>query len=196
MEKSTMQVKNNRDTALPAGLEALVERRVEELLAAKLAEKEARPKKMAIIFTKGSLDWCYPPLILANTAAAYGWDVGIFFTFYGLNLIHRKNNKRLKVSPVGNPAMPVAIPNFIAALPGMTAMATSMMQRTFRRHGMASVSELLELAAESGVKLFPCGTTIHAFGYKQDDFVDGVQPIAGSAAFVHYAADADISLFI
>src|SRR5512140_1967187 len=107
-------------------------------------------KKMTIIASKGSLDMAYPPLILATTAAAMDVDVTIFFTFYGLEIIKKGNAEKLKVSPLGNPAMPmpVPIPTLIASLPGMEVMATSMMKSMFNKHGVASLQQLLDLAKE------------------------------------------------
>jgi peroxiredoxin family protein len=177
-------------------LQSMVRKTVEQVLAEKEAERQDRPKKMAIIATKGTLDWAYPPLILATTTAALGWEVGIFFTFYGLNIIHKKKNKTLSVAPIGNPAMPVPVPNIIGALPGMTKMGTTMMKRMFKQHGVASIDDLIALAVEADVKMFPCGMTIEVFGYDANDFIDGLQPVCGAAHFAEYASDADVSLFI
>ena len=177
-------------------LERMVRERVDAYLQEKEAEKEQKIPKLAIIATKGTLDWAYPPLILATTAAALGWDVGIFFTFYGLNIIHKDKSKHLQVAPLGNPAMPMPVPNIVGALPGMTAMGTSVMKKMFSSHHVTSIDELLEMAVDSGVKMWPCGMTLEVFGYKQEDFIDGVQQVCGAAHFIGYAQDADVSLFI
>ena len=150
-------------------------------------------KKMAIIASKGSLDMAYPPLILATTAAAMDMDVTIFFTFYGLELVKKGNANKLKVSPVGNPSM--HMPNIIGTLPGMTAIATKMMRSMFKKHGVATIDQLLELAKESGVRLIACQMTMDVLGIKQKDIVDGVE-FGGAATFMDIAADAQISLFI
>jgi peroxiredoxin family protein len=177
-------------------LERIVRERVDAYLQEKEAEKEQKIPKLAIIATKGTLDMAYPPLILATTAAALGWDVGIFFTFYGLNIIHKEKSKHLQVAPVGNPAMPIPVPNIVGMLPGMTAMGTTVMKRMFDSHHVATIDELLEMTVDSGVKMWPCGMTLEVFGYKQDDFIDGVQEVCGAAYFIGYAQDADVSLFI
>ena len=177
-------------------LERIVRERVDAYLQEKEAEKKQKIPKLAIIATKGTLDWAYPPLILATTAAALGWDVGIFFTFYGLNVIHKEKSKHLQVAPLGNPAMPMPVPNIVGALPGMTAMGTSVMKKMFNNHHVTSIDELLEMAVDSGVKMWPCGMTLEVFGYKQEDFIDGVQQVCGAAHFIGYAQDADVSLFI
>jgi peroxiredoxin family protein len=154
-------------------------------------------KKMTIIASKGSLDMAYPPLILATTAAAMDVEVTIFFTFYGLEIVKKGNADNLKVSPLGNPAMPmpVPIPTLISSLPGMEAMATSMMKSMFKKHGVASINQLLELAMESGVKLIACQMTMDVMGYKQSDIINGVE-FGGAASWMDIAADADINLFI
>lgn len=154
-------------------------------------------KKMTIIASKGSLDMAYPPLILATTAAAMDVDVTIFFTFYGLEMIKKGNADRLKVSPLGNPAMPmpVPIPTLISSLPGMEAMATAMMKSMFNKHGVASIKQLLDLSMESGIKLIACQMTMDVMGYKQSDIIEGVE-FGGAATWMDIAADADINLFI
>lgn len=185
-----------QEQLLSTDIERLVRDQVDAYLRQKEEEKAQRIPKLAIIATKGTLDWAYPPLILATTAAALGWDVGIFFTFYGLNIIHKKKNKRLQVAPVGNPAMPMPVPTLVGAIPGMTAMGTGVMKKMFNDRHVASIDQLLEMAVESGVKMWPCGMTLEVFGYKPDDFIDGVQAVCGATHFIGYAQDADVSLFI
>jgi peroxiredoxin family protein len=154
-------------------------------------------QKMTIIASKGSLDMAYPPLILATTAASMDFDVTIFFTFYGLDIIKKGMADKLMVSPLGNPAMPmpVPIPTLISSLPGMEAMATAMMKSMFKKHGVASIGTLLDLAKESGVKLIACQMTMDVMGVKQSDIIDGVQ-FGGAAMWLDSAADAQVNLFI
>jgi peroxiredoxin family protein len=154
-------------------------------------------KKMTIIASKGTLDMAYPPLILATTAAAMDIDVTIFFTFYGLEIIKRENADRLRISPIGNPAMPmpVPIPALVAALPSMEAIATSMMKSMFKKHGVASVGQLLELARESGVKLIACQMSMDVMGVKPEDVLEGVQ-FGGAATWMDVAADSQVNLFV
>lgn len=157
----------------------------------------AQKKKMTIIASKGTLDMAYPPLILATTAAAMDVEVTIFFTFYGLEIIKKNKADSLKVSPIGNPAMPmpVPIPTLIGSLPGMEAMATAMMKSLFQKHGVASIGQLLDLAKESGVKLIACQMTMDVLGAKQEDIIDGVE-FGGAASWMDVAVDSDINLFI
>lgn len=153
-------------------------------------------KKLALIASKGTLDWAYPPFILASTATALDYEVSIFFTFYGLTLL-KKDVSDLKVSPLGNPAMPMPlpIPNLVQALPGMESMATMMMKQKIADKGVASIQELREICLESGVKLIACQMTMDLFDFKREEFIDGIE-IGGAATFFEFAGEADVSLFI
>ena len=164
-------------------------------MVASVERAEPRRRRLALVASRGSLDGAYPPLILAATAASLGWEVGIFFTFYGLDILHKRRHKRLKVAPLGNPAMPVAIPNLVGALPGMTAAATAMMKRWMKRAKLPTVDTFLDIARESGAHLFACSTTMGVMGIREADLVPGAD-IAGAAAFLDFAAEADVSLFV
>jgi peroxiredoxin family protein len=154
-------------------------------------------KKMTIIASKGTLDMAYPPLILATTAAAMDIDVTIFFTFYGLEIIKKGKADSLKVSPIGNPAMPmpVPIPTLVGSLPGMEVIATAMMKSMFKKHGVAGIGQLLDLAKESGVRLIACQMTMDVLGTKKEEIIDGVE-FGGAAMWMDAAAEADINLFV
>ncbi len=157
-------------------------------------------KRMSIIVTKGTLDWAYPPFILGTTAAAMGVEVSMFFTFYGLGLL--KKDLNLKVSPLGNPAMEmpmmgghIAMPNIVAALPGVTSMASTMMKNLTKKKGVASIEELRELAVEAEVKMVACQMTLDLFEYSTDDLIDDVE-LGGAATYMDMALRSDINLFI
>lgn len=153
-------------------------------------------KRLALIASKGTLDWAYPPFILASTAAALDYEVQIFFTFYGLTLL-KKDLAELKVSPLGNPAMPmpVPIPNLAQMLPGMESMATMMMRKKIASKGVASIEVLREACIESGVKLIACQMTVDLFDFKKTDFIDGIE-FGGAATFFEFAGESDVQLFI
>ncbi len=172
-------------------------------------------ERLAIIATKGTLDMAYPPLILASTAASLGIETAVFFTFYGLNIIHKKRMHELKIAPIGNPAMPMAFPpsmqnavtNTIASIfpgppqimgiiPGMTDLMTYMMKKTIKEHGVADIPQLLELCKEAEVKLIPCQMTMELFGYRYEDLIDGLEPPAGAATFMNYVLEADKPMII
>lgn len=205
-----------------AEIEALIARRVDERLAEILPQRieaavaaalAARAQQhmptLTLIASKGTLDWGYPPFILATTAAALGWQVKLFFTFYGLNLL-KKDISDLKVSPLGNPAMPMKmpfgpdwfqalqwnIPNLIqAGIPGFETLATKLMQQTIRNKGVAGIHELRELALEAGVEMIACQMSVDLFGYTAADFIDGIS-FAGAATFLPEAQRAEVNLFV
>jgi peroxiredoxin family protein len=154
-------------------------------------------KHAAIIASKGTLDWAYPPLILATTSGALGMQTAVFFTFYGLNIVHKDHNKLLKIGPTGNPAMPMPMPmpQLLTAMPGMVPLSTSMMKSKFQKKNVATIDELLEAALESDVALIACQMTMDVFGYEQEDFIDGVE-FAGAAAFMSKARKSHTTLFI
>jgi peroxiredoxin family protein len=154
-------------------------------------------RRAAIIASKGTLDWAYPPLILATTAAAAGMDTSVFFTFYGLNIIHKDSTSKLKVDPVGNPAMPmpIPIPDIVSALPGMVPLASRMLRSRFARHNVATIGELLDAAKDIGVRLIACQMTMEVFGYAEGDFIDGVE-FGGAAAFMSQARRSHVTLFV
>jgi len=176
----------------------------------KMAEREAaHTPSMTIIATKGTLDMAYPPFILASTAAALGWDVSIFFTFYGLTLL--KKELDLKVTPLGNPAMPMKLPegpafvqgkelsiptSIMSLMPGFQSMATSMMRKTMDRKGVARIDELRELCVEAEVKLIACQMTVDLFDYGKHDFIPEIEEWVGAASFLPRAAQADVNLFV
>ena len=182
----------------------------DERLELKLQERErSRTPQLSLIATKGTMDMAYPPFILASTAAALGWEVSCFFTFYGLNLL--KKNLDLEISPLGNPAMPMKmpfgpdwfksvewnIPNALSSnIPGFEKFATSMMSKTLKNKGVASVQELRGLSVEADVKLIACQMTVDLFGYNKDDFIDDVSDWVGAASFLPEAQKSDICLFI
>ena len=153
-------------------------------------------KKMAIIASKGTLDMAYPPFILASTAAALGYEVQIFFTFYGLQLL-RKDLSGVKVSPLANPAMPMPVPMpvMVQMLPGMESMATMMMKDMIKKKGVASLEDLRSLCQEAEVKFIACQMTVDLFDFKKEEFIDGIE-FGGAATFMEFAGDADVTLFI
>ena len=153
-------------------------------------------KKMALISTKGALDMAYPPFILASTAAALGWEVQIFFTFYGLQLL-RKDLSGIAISPLANPAMPMPVPMpvFVQMLPGMEAMATMMMKAKMKKKGVASLEELRAVCIESDVKFTACQMTVDLFDFERSDFIDGIE-YGGAATFMKFAGESDVCLFI
>jgi len=196
-------------------IESVIKQRLDEILPQKIEEaltarEESRTPSITIIATKGTLDWAYPPFILSSTAAALGWDVSIFFTFYGLELL-KKDISGLHVSPLGNPAMPMKmpfgpdwfksikwnIPNAMQSIiPGFEAFATTMMRQTIKNKGVAEISELRGLCLEAGVNMIGCQMTVDLFGYDHKDFIPEVKEYCGAATFLPMAQKSDVSLFM
>ena len=156
-------------------------------------------KNLTIIATKGTLDWAYPPFILSSTAAALGYNVTMFFTFYGLQLL--KKDLSISVSPLGNPGMPMPMgmdkwfPVLGTAIPGMQAMMTGMMKNTIKSKGVASVAELRNLCLEADVKMIGCQMTIDLFDIKHEDLIDEID-LGGAATYFEHAGESDVNLFI
>jgi peroxiredoxin family protein len=182
----------------------------DDRFAKKLKEaEENKTPSLAIIATKGTMDWAYPPFILASTASALGWDVSVFFTFYGLELLKKELN--LQVSPLGNPGMPMKmpfgpewfqginwnIPNAVmAGVPGFEKLATGLMKKTVKNNGVASIQELRDVCVEAGVNLIGCQMTVDLFGYTRDEFIPEVKDWIGAASFLPVAQQSDVCLFI
>jgi len=157
-------------------------------------------KTMSIIVTKGSLDWAYPPFILATTAAALDVKVTMFFTFYGLALL--KKDLDLKISTLGNPAMQMpmmgmhmTMPNIVSAIPGVDRMATTMMKNLIKKKGVASIPDLREAAVESDVRMIGCQMTMDLFEFNKDEMIDGIE-IGGAATYMESALKSHINLYI
>ena len=182
------------------------DRRVAEAMAQKESQKTPR---LSIMVTKGTLDWAYPPFIIASTAAALGWKADLFFTFYGLALL--KKDLKPNISPLGNPAMPMKMPFgpkwfqgiewnmpnlLMAGVPGFEGMATSLMKMTVKNHGVATIPELRDLCIEADVNLVACQMTVDLFGWEKEEFIPEVSEWAGAATYITNAQGADITLFV
>jgi peroxiredoxin family protein len=194
----------------PAALSADPDRWFEQKFEQEMKKREAaKTPSMAIVVTKGTLDWAYPPFILASSASALGWDVSLFFTFYGLSLL--KKDLELEISPLGNPAMPMKMPfgpkwfqsldwkmpnAVMGNVPGFEKMATTLMKKTLANKGVASIEELRSLCLEAEVKMIACQMTVDLFGWSVDDFIPEVQDWVGATSFLPTAQAADITLFI
>lgn len=157
-------------------------------------KEQPKRNKLVIVCSKGSLDMAYPPLFLATTAAAMGMQVDLYFTFWGMNMISKKNIDSMKVSPVGNAALP--IPNILGMIPGMSSMMTSMMKKKMQKIKVPSVREMIATAKESGVKFHACSNTMEIMGFKKEDLIPEVDDIIGAATYLDMAAEDAITLFI
>ena len=146
--------------------------------------------KVSIIISKGSLEGIYPGLIMANGARAEGMDANLFFTFFGLDAVHRNRIDRIKVATVGNPAM--HIPTLMGALPGMSALATHMMNKKMEELDIPPIHEFIEMIADTGAGLYACKASVDMFGLSSDDFVPQVKDIITIGDFYDLAAGGQI----
>ncbi len=151
---------------------------------------EEKIKKVSIIISKGSLEGVYPGLIMANGARMEGIETNLFFTFFGLEAIMKKRMNKLKVATVGNPAM--HIPSLIGILPGMSAMATSMMKKQMEKLDIPPVGEFIEMIYDAGAKLYACKATVEMFKLTKGDFCSQVESIINVARFYEIAAGGQI----
>jgi peroxiredoxin family protein len=162
-------------------------------LAARPQAPEAPPetiRKVAIVISKGSLEGIYPGLIMANGARMEGIEADLFFTFFGLDAIRRDRYEHIKVATVGNPGM--HMPTWIGAIPGLSALATRMMQHQMEKIDIPPIPEFIELVADSGAHLYACKATVDMFGLTMDDFVPQVDEIISVGEFYERAAGGEI----
>lgn len=155
-------------------------------------------KRLAIIALHGSLDLAYPPFILATAASAMDMEAAIFFTFYGLEILKKGKADKLQVAPIANPAMPqpvpgISVPNILGMLPGMTAVATGMMNGWMKKANVAKLSTLIDMAVLGGVRLLACQMSMDVMGIKKEQLIDGIE-VVGAAAFLDYASQDAMTL--
>ena len=154
---------------------------------------EEKPRHLAIICSKGSLDMAYPALILANAARMSGIDTTIFFTFWGLDIINNAKVDNLHVPTVGNPSMP--IPTMAGGLPGMEALASARMKKEIEELDIPDVREFLEVLQDSGAKLYACSLAMEMFKLKEEDLVEGIDGVLTAMDFMELTDGAQV-LFI
>lgn len=153
--------------------------------------KPAKPiEKVAIVISKGSLEGIYPGLIMANGARMEGIGADVFFTFFGLDAIRKDHQARIKVATVGNPGM--HIPTMLGGLPGMSGLATKMMQRQMDKLDIPPIPEFVELVSDSGAGLYACKASVDMFKLTQDDFVEHVDGVLTVGEFYELAAGGEI----
>ena len=147
-------------------------------------------EKVSIIISKGSLEGIYPGLIMANGARAEGIEANLFFTFFGLDAIHKKRIEHIKVATVGNPGMHMA--TLVGALPGMSAIATHMMGKKMEELDIPPIAEFVEMIGDTGCGIYACKASVDMFGMEKADFVDQVEAIITVGEFYELAAGGQI----
>lgn len=151
-----------------------------------MKENKGEIKKMMIILSKGTLENVYAAFVLANGARMEGIEAEMFFTFFGLEAIHKQKLEHLHVATVGNPAM--HIPTMLGGLPGMEALATTMMKKEMEKVDMPGVLEFLEILSASGVRLWACKLAMDMFHFKKEDLFEGVEGVITVGDFYKQSA--------
>jgi peroxiredoxin family protein len=147
-------------------------------------------EKVSIVISKGSLEGIYPGLIMANGARAEGIDANLFFTFFGLDAIHRERTDHIKVATVGNPGMHIA--SLVGVLPGMSAIATRMMEKKMAGLDIPPIHEFIEMIGDTGAGMYACKASVDMFGFSKDDFVEQIEDIITVGEFYEKAAGGQI----
>jgi peroxiredoxin family protein len=154
------------------------------------ATEPATIEKVAIVVSKGSLEGIYPALIMANGARMEGIEADLFFTFFGLDAIRRDRFENIKVATVGNPGLHMA--TWLGAIPGMSWLATKLMQRQMEKIDIPPIPEFIELVGDSGARLYACKASVDMFGLTMDDFVPQVEEVISVGEFYEKAAGGQV----
>ena len=147
-------------------------------------------EKVSIVISKGSLDGIYPGLIMANGARAEGIEANLFFTFFGLDAIHKARHEHIKMATVGNPGLHV--PTMVGGLPGVSSMVTQYMNHKMEKLDIPSIPEFIEMIADTGAGMYACKASVDLFGLEKNDFIDQVQDIITVGEFYEIAAGGQI----
>jgi peroxiredoxin family protein len=135
---------------------------------------------------------------MANGARMEGIEASLFFTFFGLYAIMEKTMDSLRVATVGNPAMRVPdakgfpMPTILGAIPGMSAIATSMMKKEMEKLDIPPVREYLQMIKDAGGELYACKATVEMFHMKREDFFKEVNDVISVGQFYEKAAGGQI----
>jgi len=156
-----------------------------------MADEKPEPiTKVSIIVSKGSLEGIYPALIMANGARAEGIEANLFFTFFGMDAIHKTRIDHIKVATVGNPGMHMA--TLVGGLPGMSAIATYMLEKKMEEFDIPPIPEFVEMIADTGAGMYACKASVDLFGMSEDDFIEQVDSIITVGEFYEIAAGGQI----
>ncbi len=146
--------------------------------------------KVSIIISKGSFDGVYPGLIMANGARAEGIEADLFFTFFGLDAIHKARHEHIKMATVGNPGL--HMPTMLGGLPGVSTALTAFMNHKMEKLDIPSIPEFIEMIADTGAGLYACKASVDLFGLEKNDLIPQVQDIITVGEFYEKAAGGQI----
>jgi len=138
-------------------------------------------KKVMIICSKGTIEDVYAALVMCNGAVMEGIEAKIFFTFFGLDAITKKQMKKLKTSTVGNPAMRmpggIPFPSILGIIPGVEAGVSAMMKNQMEKLDIPTVDEFMEMITAGGGEIYACKLAADMFKLKKEDFSEHVKDI-------------------
>ena len=149
-------------------------------------KKEDEPiRKMCFILSKATIDSVYACFVMANGARMEGIESEIFFTFFGLEAVNKKQMDHLHIATVGNPG--IHIPTMLGGLPGMETLVSKMMKKQMEDLDLPPVSEFLEILEASGAEMFACKLAMDMFKLKKEDLFDGIQDVLTIGEFYERA---------
>jgi len=156
-----------------------------------MSEKKYPLKKVLMICAKGSLEDVLATLVMANGAVMEGIETKVFFTFFGLDAITKKQMKKLHTATVGNPAMRMpgglAFPTILGMLPGVEAGVTSMMKKQINDLDIPDVEEFLMMIDAGGGEIYACKLAMDMFKLTQDDLAEEVKGVLTIGEFYEMA---------
>ncbi len=147
-------------------------------------------EKVSIIVSKGSLEGIYPALIMANGARNEGIEANLFFTFFGMDAVHKERHDHIKVAAVGNPGL--HMPTIAGMIPGASALITKYMEKQIEKLDFPGITEFIEMIHDTGAGLYACLASVDLFGMEREDLIDELDGIITVGEFYDMAAGGQI----
>ena len=194
-----------REAAQAAGETSLnleeIERQINELRGQVETLSENSPEnKISMVVFSGDLDKVLASFVIATGASAMGMDVVMFFTFWGTPVLRDKNKRVGGKDIMGKmfgTMLPAGTSQVKLSKMNMGGMGTAMMKSLMTKKNVASLEQMIEMAAEFDVKIYICEMSMDLMGMKHEEMIDypGVE-IAGVAKFLEEAGNSKVQLFI
>lgn len=165
---------------------------------ARAAEPAGRSGRKTFVVFSGDLDKVMAALIIANGALAMGDEVSLFFTFWGLNVLRKRNAPPIR-KPFLEKMFGAMMPRGAGALKlsklHMLGAGTAMMKKVMKDKNVTALPELIESARRGGARMIACTMTMDVMGLKREELLDGIE-LGGVASFLGEADRAGTTLFI
>jgi peroxiredoxin family protein len=156
--------------------------------------------KATIVLFSGELDKALAAFVIANGAAAAGWDVTMFFTFWGINVVRDENkqalDKKETVEKMFASMMPKGANKLKLSQMHMGGMGTGMMLKRMKKKKVSSLSEMIKDAKELDVKFLVCDMSMDIMGLQKTEFIEEIDEIVGVGTYIKESKDANLTLFI